>query len=356
MKLLLLGAGHGHLHLLKKLKEKPLKGVDIILISDKDKQYYSGMLSAYVEGIYTEDELSFDVKELCDEAGVTFINERVLSVHKDGKLVKTEKTSFSYDLLSINLGSNARKSFTDVTNLTYVKPLDEVIKLKERLKTYSQNKRKLLVIGGGASGAELALTFKEAFKELDVTLISRDNRLGSNFNRRVSKLLLKSLREKDVHYSLAEELLEVREKSILTSKGERPYDELLLSTGFKGPEVTFNGFPLTEENFLLTEKTLEVCEGVFALGDSISFKDYPKMPRTGVFAIKEAPLLVENIRRKIEGQELLSFTPQKHYLQLINTSKKTAILSLGPLTFKSKRAWALKDNIDRYYMEHGSIK
>ena len=71
--LVLAGGGHGHILLLKKFAKKPLCGVEVTLITDYPKQYYSGMLAGYVEGIYCEEETAFDVRALAEAAGVHYI-------------------------------------------------------------------------------------------------------------------------------------------------------------------------------------------------------------------------------------------------------------------------------------------
>ncbi len=60
-KIILAGGGHGHINILKNLIRNPIENFEIKLITDNEKQYYSGMLAAFMEGIYSEDEISFDL-------------------------------------------------------------------------------------------------------------------------------------------------------------------------------------------------------------------------------------------------------------------------------------------------------
>lgn len=54
-KIILAGGGHGHINILKNLIRNPIENFEIELITDNEKQYYSGMLAAFMEGIYSED-------------------------------------------------------------------------------------------------------------------------------------------------------------------------------------------------------------------------------------------------------------------------------------------------------------
>ena len=83
--LILAGGGHGHINILKRLIKSPLKDINITLITDYGRQYYSGMLSGFVEGIYTEDEISFDVRELSKRANVNYVEEEIISIDKNKK-------------------------------------------------------------------------------------------------------------------------------------------------------------------------------------------------------------------------------------------------------------------------------
>lgn len=130
--LLLAGGGHGHINILKRLIKSPLKDINITLITDYGRQYYSGMLSGFVEGIYTEDEISFDVRELSKRANVNYVEEKIISIDKNKKVVTTENDEYSYDFLSINLGSMANVNFpVDDNGVLNVKPISELVEAKE---------------------------------------------------------------------------------------------------------------------------------------------------------------------------------------------------------------------------------
>lgn len=63
-KLLLVGAGHAHLQVLKSMRRKRWPETEVTLISPSRFQYYSGMFSGLIEGHYTLDEVRIDVKRL----------------------------------------------------------------------------------------------------------------------------------------------------------------------------------------------------------------------------------------------------------------------------------------------------
>ena len=157
--------------MLKELIKRPLEGYHVTLITDYPKQYYSGMLSGYVEGIYTEEDISFNVPELCKKASVRYVEETITAVDREKKLIATENGEYPYDALSMNLGVRSKEVFP-LGNMagTYVKPIGRIVAFKKFLETESVAGKKLFIVGGGASGMELAFSFREAYSDLEITV------------------------------------------------------------------------------------------------------------------------------------------------------------------------------------------
>ena len=69
-RVLLLGAGHAHLVLLRALRERPLAGARVTLITPSPRQVYSGMLPGFLAGHYARGEIEVDLAPLAAQAGV----------------------------------------------------------------------------------------------------------------------------------------------------------------------------------------------------------------------------------------------------------------------------------------------
>ncbi|WP_394011347.1 FAD-dependent oxidoreductase [Anaerococcus cruorum] len=353
-KIILAGGGHGHINILKNLIKNPIKDQKIILITDYNRQYYSGMLAGYIEGIYTEEEISFDVPKLCKMANVSYIEQKIISIDKENQRVITEGGSYSYDYLSINLGSLSKLNFpTDFKNLTLVKPILNVVKAKNEIINLSKVKAspKITFIGAGASGVELALSFKAAFPKADISIITARDILR-NFNQKAKKRFEKLLNENGINVIKNELVVEVRNQKIFTNRNTYNFDHAFVTSGFSGPDVAFDGFMTFGQNYLGVDENLLASKNTLAMGDVATIKKYPSMPKAGVYAIREAPILYENLLKLINGDnDFKAYRPQEKYLQIINCGNKKALANYGNFSKYGKISWMIKDKIDRDYMK-----
>lgn len=353
-KIILAGGGHGHINILKNLIKNPIVDCEISLITDNKRQYYSGMLAGFIEGIYTEEEISFDVPDLCKRAGVKYIEEKITKIDKKNQELITEYGKYPYDLLSINLGSISKLLFSVNSSLvSLVKPIGNVVRDKAIIDKIVKEKQgaNITFIGGGASGVELALSFRAAYPSAGITIITA-NEILENFNDSARKKFLKIFKEKNIEVFSHERVSEIIDNTIITDKAVHDFDYAFITSGFRGIDVDFDGFMTDDKNYLYVEDDLSASNNVLAMGDSASIKIYPTMPKAGVFAIREAPILYNNLLAMINGEDKLkTYKPQLKYLQIINCGNKKALSNYGNFASFGSLSWKIKDKIDRDYMK-----
>ena len=199
--LLLAGAGHAHIGMLRRLSAARLKDADTIeadihLISQQPQTIYSGMLPGWMAGHYQLHDISIDIKSLCVRAGVRFIQQSLVQVNAaSNKVVTTgdEQTDFDYDVLSLNTGAdtdmrwlrdhngyNEHKSDSDDSDVgavnTYantdviaIRPLSTFItQWQQILKDAQQSERyQLAIIGAGAAAIELVMAAQVALRNIN---------------------------------------------------------------------------------------------------------------------------------------------------------------------------------------------
>src|SRR5262249_43615815 len=75
-----------------------------------------------------------------------------------------------------------------------------------------------------------------------------------------------------------------------------------------------------------------------------------RLPRAGVYAVREGPFLWENLQRVFAGRELVPYEPQRGFLSLLATGDGRAIAEYKGFSGHGRWAWKWKDHIDRKFM------
>ncbi|WP_323753834.1 FAD-dependent oxidoreductase [Marinobacter sp.] len=359
-RLVLMGAGHAHLIVLKQWLSAPLKDVELVLVTPSAWQYYSGMLPGWVAGHYSVDQCRIDARSLALAAGARVVLGSVIEVRADKKQVRmTDGDLLDYDWLSIDIGAttNLESLRGYAGTLLSIKPLGQFHQQWSRHHERSGAKgAHIALVGGGAAGAELAMAVAHAGRAgatapAKVSLITGNQGLLPDFRPRIRKLAHNKLA------ALGIEVVEQRAEAaghdlVLTDGVTMRPDLVMAATGSEafsflatsGLAVDAQGFVLVNEH----QQSLSHPE-VFAAGDVCSRLDQ-SLNRSGVHAVRTAPVLAANLRAATESGEFTAFQPRTNTLYLLSCGDKTAIGSYGPFAFSGQWVWRLKDKIDRRFV------
>ena len=74
------------------------------------------------------------------------------------------------------------------------------------------------------------------------------------------------------------------------------------------------------------------------------------LPKAGVFAVRQGPVLWDNLQRAVWNRKLTSYQPQRSFLKLINTADGKTIAERGKRSFYAGWCWYLKNRIDQKFM------
>ena len=361
-RLVLMGAGHAHLVVLKQWLNSPLKNVELVLVTPSAWQYYSGMIPGWVAGHYSIDQCRIDARSLALAAGAKVVLDTVVDIRANDKQIRLAGGELlEYDWLSIDIGAQTNlaglRAYTG--SLLSIKPLEQFhghwVRVQEGLVA---KRLHCALVGGGAAGAELAMALALAGRTgvnvpTKVSLITGEQGLLPDFHPRIRKLARRKLLQ------LGVEVIEQRAEAAgpllkLTSGALMRPDLVVAVTGseafplFKtsGLAVDSHGFVLVNEH----QQSLSHPE-VFAVGDACSRLDQA-VSRSGVHAIRAAPVLAANLRAATEDtSQFAAFQPRPYTLYLVSCGDRSAIGNYGPLAFSGRWVWRLKNKIDRGFVE-----
>ncbi|HQU12279.1 MAG TPA: pyridine nucleotide-disulfide oxidoreductase, partial [Acidiphilium sp.] len=93
---------------------------------------------------------------------------------------------------------------------------------------------------------------------------------------------------------------------------------------------------------------------VFAAGDIAGFGALG-VPKSGLYAVRQGPVLAENLRRALAGLPLRRFRPQRAALYLLATGPDHAIGTRNGLVVSGAWVRRWKDRIDRRFIASYAI-
>jgi NADH dehydrogenase FAD-containing subunit len=360
--LVFVGGGHAHLTALVRLREYLRSGHRVTLISPSPYHYYSGMGPGMLSGIYRPQEVRFHVKKLAQDRGAAFIADVVVAVDPRNHILSLKSgKDVSYDVVSFNTGSGvAAEEYlaTPVGNIFPVKPIINLLSARRLIMGSSREAFKtFLVAGGGAAGVEIAANLCSLLKNGHLAgkiILIAGEKLLRGYPEKARVLALRSLRGRKVEVIEGLHVHDVRKDEALLQDGTTlAYDMAFLATGIRPASLFKNsGLPVGEDGGLLVNAFLHSVSfpDIFGGGDCISFAGNP-LPKVGVYAVRQNPVLFQNLMAALEKSHLKPFVPQKDFLTILNMGDGRGILWRKGWVWEGRLSFMLKDYIDRAFMK-----
>ncbi|MDX8350752.1 selenide, water dikinase SelD [Cognatiyoonia sp. IB215182] len=353
--LVLIGGGHTHALVLRQWGMNPLPGVRVTVINPGPTAPYSGMLPGFVAGHYGRDELDIDLVRLARFAGARLINGYATGLCPVSKTITVpERPTIAYDVASVDVGITS--SMPDLPGFAAhaipAKPLGAFATRWAAFRERAENLQ-IVIIGGGVAGAELAMAMAHALKGkgAQIRLIDR-SRVLTALGYKARQKMLAALAVEQVEIIEDAEVSEIFPEGVVLNDGRVIHSDF--TTGAAGAKphdwIAQTGLDL-HEGFIAVDAHLQSSEeSVFAVGDCAHLSHDPR-PKAGVYAVREAPVLYDNLRAVLSGGDLRRYKPQRDYLKLISLGRKSALAEKFGTARDGPLLWRLKDHIDRKFMD-----
>ncbi|MGQ7843420.1 selenide, water dikinase SelD [Granulosicoccus sp. 3-233] len=357
----LLGGGHSHVLLIRRWAMQALPGVRLTLVSSSSMTPYSGMLPGLIAGHYSVDDIHVDLRRLCAWAGIRFIEETAISLDPERRQIGfASRPALEFDVLSLDTGSTPDLSVPGAReHVTPVKPVHSFHarwqQIRERLESSEEERVSIGVVGSGAGGFELVTAMRHvlASERAQLFWFLRHDMPLSGRPARVGELALAAARRAGIAVITQFDVIRVEsDRLVAADSREVTLDEVLWCTGAVAPDwPSAAGLAVDSRGFVSTNACLQSVshDFIFASGDIGTQRATPSA-KAGVFAVRQAPILFENIQHYLLGRKLKPYRPQKDFLSLMATGEKRAIANRGPLTVEADWVWRWKDHIDQTFM------
>jgi len=358
----LVGAGHTNLHVVRMWMQGAIADASLTLISASRLAAYSGMLPGTLAGLYQPNEMLIDLDRLTIAADVELIIDSAVAVDTEAREVRfCERPAIGYDVCSIGIGSMPRHAelLQQHPGFVSIKPMHSaIVRLESVMTSIMSAGIRVAVIGGGAAGVEVAFgitaRLHAAGRTPTVTLVEAQPSPVAGFRTRTVRLVLQQLQQRGISLLCNRRAVGNDGLDVLFDDGSRLTSDIVLwVTGASPPALLSSvSVPKSQAGFLNVRKTLQSIgdERVFAVGDSAEIVN-AQIDRAGVYAVRQGPILWENLQRLLSRQPLTEYQPQRDFLRLLSTGDGSAIAQWKWLSACGTRWWRLKDRIDSRFMK-----
>lgn len=360
--LVIVGGGHAHVFVLKSLAMRPEPALRLTVVSPHSYATYSGMVPGVLAEQYQLGEAQIDIRALAARARAAFMADRVIRIDAQRRMVHLqERPPLVYDLLSLDIGSTpaAAERVDPNARATMVKPIEVAaseIDAAFRVPPPPEGRR-IVVVGAGAGGTEIAFALAARLRregQGTVTICDVAAQPVVARSPGTSRRVVRAFVHHGINFLAGVEVENVDEYGVRLNDGRHlPAHLVVWATGAAGPRLlAASGLPVDARGFLRVDDDLRCIEHphIFAAGDCATLTSHPTLPKAGVYAVRQGPVLAANLRAAARGARLQTYQPQRGFLSLLNTGDGKAILSYGRFAWWSRWAWRLKDRIDRAFI------
>lgn len=362
--LVLVGAGHAHVEVLRAFGRDRPRDTRIIVITRVAASPYSGMLPGTVAGHYTRDETEIPVAPLAQAAGAEVIVDEVTSLDIQARLVHRKAgPPVAYDRLSLDIGSTPHFGGVPgaAAHAIPVKPIDGFLTRFERLhaEMLAGRIRRLALVGGGAGGVELLLAVAHRLRRdgperpVALTLISASGRILEGFSPGFRRRIEAALAEHAITVVAGSRAAGVSPDGVTLACGRFVAADAVLWTTQADPAgfLAKAGLDCDANGFVVVDEMLRAKghPAIFAAGDMIAFMPRA-LPKAGVYAVRAGPVLAHNLRASLAETKLSPFRPQRRALVILATGPRHAVATGYGFTLAGNWVWRWKDQIDRRFM------
>ena len=372
-RIVIVGGGLGGLELAFKLVDDDYQ---VVLIDKNNYHQFPPLIYQVASGGLEPSSISFPFRRLFQgKKDFFFRMAKVESVNTDKKTIKTTVGEIDYDYLVLAFGAKTNffgNKDIEATTLP-MKSVSEAMRLRntilrnlELALTEEDPARKqalmnIVVVGGGASGVEIAGAVAEMKKniiardypdldssQMHIYLVNAADRLLSAMDPVSSKRAERDLKELHVHIRQPQFATEYKDGILKTSAGlEIPTQTVIWVSGICANTV--KGFPaesIGHAGRFLTDRFCRVkgVKDVYAIGD-VSLvegdEEYPLgHPQLAQVAMQQAKTVAKNFKAMSKGKELKPFK-YKNLGVMATIGRNHAVAEISGKKFGGFPAWAL---------------
>ena len=371
-RVVIIGAGFAGLETAQQLVNTAF---DVVLLSRDNYHTFQPLLHQVATAELTAEQVACPIRKLLRRAkNICFEMVEVTQVDPISQVVITPQKQYRYDFLVIATGSRVplerfpgakRFGFPLKTISQAVALREQVIRSFEQAAALPKPPPGLLtfsVVGGGATGVELAGALKEWIdrslvkdyptlncRDIHVVLLQSKDRLLPGFSHKLQTYAMRHLQRLGIEVRLFSRVLQVSSegitlmddsfmasKTVVWATGVSS-ESLPLSSRQRGAAV--DGEESTIDTSLLPTLQSKEYSNIYFVGDTASFRQSEqRWPQLAAVAVQQGKSVAHNLLRQSVGKRPLPFRYQ-HRGSMAILSRYAAVVQIGKLELTGSIAW-----------------
>jgi selenide,water dikinase len=327
------------------------------------------MVPGFVAGQYPREALEIDVRPLALRAGARCIVATATGLDTGARrLVLDGRPSIAYDTVSFDVGSTvAGLGLRGVAEHAIpTRPIGEFVRRVDEVLAAARGRAaaRLVVVGAGAGGVELAFALAARLRgahagRAEVVLLEAGSRALPGYAASAAARVRAAAAARGIAIRTGTRVTRIEAGAVYLEGDERlSADAVVWVAGAAAlPLFDGSGLETDRDGFVRIRATLQ-CLGhdeVFAVGDCAAWTAGPGLAKAGVYAVRQGPVLADNLMARIRGERLRAYRPQRDFLSLLNLGDGTAIGTKWGVAVEGRAVFALKDWIDRRFVRRFQV-
>jgi selenide,water dikinase len=362
--LVLLGAGHAHVEVLRRFAHRPDPRLRLTLIAREPNTPYSGRLPALIRGECAPEEAHIDLGPLAAAAGARMVIAEATAIDLATRQIAVRgRPPIRFDFLSIDIGGIP--VMPDGGGIA-VKPIGGFLAALARLESELADGARIALVGGGAAGTELALALAQRFARSGgftgrqrmagqprITLVCDTADPLPEAPPRARAVARAALAEARVELVCGVRAGAQADGRLALSDGSfLAVEAVLWATNVGGlPLLAESGLICDAAGCVLVDASLRSRghDFVFAAGDCAAIATAPR-PKAGVWAVRAGPSLARNLRRVARGLRPRAWRAQATALAIVGLGHGRAVAWRNGVAVAGRLIARYKDWIDGRFM------
>lgn len=363
-KIIIIGGGFAGIRVALTLDRAKIPGSKIILLSDKPHFEYNPTLYRVVTG-RSPLQVCIPLRDIFDGTRVEVLEDTIEHVNLAEKSLSGKSTArYHYDFLVLALGSET--NYFDIPGLKErafgFKSISEALRLKRHLhKSLAENNSQIVIVGGGATGIELAGELSAYTKKLGrlhdfnpsnlaIDLIEAAPRLAAGLPERFSEKIKARLQRLGVNIFLSRAVLREDLERVYLKDMELRTKTVIWTAGVKPNRLyaQIEGLALDQKGRVTVTERLEARgrADVFVAGDGAA-TPYSGMAQTALF---DGEYIARAITARLQNKKVPAYQPKKPFYS-IPAGPGWAATLIGDFAIYGRASWWLRRLADlRFFL------